>query len=162
MALMPISNFVCWYKLMNAGGDYTWQLPCFGFYWLWAVKNRTFGPLKIDAGVISFLPGVISGLLRYTVFANKVLAPCSDAVTCARTGLETSSSLLVAANFAIPIVMFLKAKTFPWNANNSKGKFPGKNDLFVKVTLFLHCFFFVAPVHGSFFLVDMRDCVANT
>merc|ERR1719174_1525617 len=33
MALMPLSNLVCWYQLATAGGDYTWQLPCFFFYW---------------------------------------------------------------------------------------------------------------------------------
>ena len=87
MTLMLISKFACWYKLIDAGGDYTWQLPCFGCYWLWTVKNRTFGPLDIDADVIAFITGVIYGLLWYTVFANKILAPCIDAVTCARTGL---------------------------------------------------------------------------
>ena len=137
MALMPISNFACWYQLIKSGGDYSWQLPCFTFYWLWAVKNRVFGPLKQDAGVVTFLPGILSGLLRHTVFANQTLAPCSSVVTCARTGLETASNLLIALNFLFLVSEFVKSKTFPWNATNSKGKFKGKNDLFVKVTMVL-------------------------
>ena len=131
---MPISNFACWYQLINARGDYTWQLPCFTFYWLWAFKNRKFGPLYTDGGVLTFIPGIISGLLRYTVFTDQPLAPCSSVVTCARTGLETASNLTVAVNFSILISHLIDQNNYPWNGTAGP-LFPGKNDLFVKVTL---------------------------
>ena len=94
----------------------------FAFYWVWALKNRTFGPIFIDGGVLTFLPGVLSGLLHH------VGAQSSKLVV-----LSIASCLIVFLNFSIPCARYLKKRTLPWEANNARNLYAGKPDWWVKV-----------------------------
>ena len=58
--LMLFSNLGCWTLLAL-------DVPCyrfyvFAFYWLWAFKNRYFGPIWIDGGTLTFAFGVSAGV----------------------------------------------------------------------------------------------------
>ena len=54
--LMLVSNVACWTVL--ALNIPCYRLYVFAFYWLWAIKNRFFGPIWIDGGTLTFAFGV--------------------------------------------------------------------------------------------------------
>mmetsp|Transcript_11267 Transcript_11267/g.28478 ORF Transcript_11267/g.28478 Transcript_11267/m.28478 type:complete len:139 (-) Transcript_11267:364-780(-) len=103
-ALMPASITVAAVAL--ASGGLGTALYASGFYWLWACKNLAVGPLKRDAGLITF-----------ALYAASVLQgwPARRCAGCA---------FLLAANYGVPCAMMLMAsprsiakklrKTEPW------------------------------------------------
>ena len=70
-----------------------------GDYWLWAFKNRALGPIKTDAGVLSFAPGMLSGLA-----ALLVETPAPDALA----PFAVAGAILPMFNFLVTVVWFIK------------------------------------------------------
>ena len=106
MPLMPISSALCWSLLAYWPIYYQpfgFLLPCAGFYWCWAWKNRLCGPIRIDGGVITFLPGVVAGGL-----AMLPTAPIHP--TMWRGAFYIAVTLLPAANFLVPVVYFVRSR----------------------------------------------------
>jgi hypothetical protein len=68
MYLMPASAMVFWGLLMARGVESA--LYCAGFYWLWALKNWLVGPLKGDAGILTFALYAASVLLGWSALAR--------------------------------------------------------------------------------------------
>ena len=68
--LMVVSQYYSWKLLLlmwPADRPFGWLMPvCFG-YWVWACKNRIFGPIRTDPGVLTFLPGYIAGSVSFVL-----------------------------------------------------------------------------------------------
>jgi hypothetical protein len=71
MWLMPFSQVFSWLALVGCATSgrpsSEWLLAVGIFYWLWAVKNRTFGPLKNDLGVFTYLAVIVPGGIGVSV-----------------------------------------------------------------------------------------------
>ena len=101
---MVFSAGLCWFALLN---DWPGPVPCFllpvcTFFWLWACKNRIFGPIKIDMGIVTFFPGMLVGGL--CCFWDL------DASWSALAGVGVGGCLLIAGNFFVPIGRILKTR----------------------------------------------------
>jgi len=108
--MMPASVAGSLALMMTSPHPFEWMLPVCGFYWTWALKNRTMGPILIDGGVVSFLPGLVVGALAKFSSSDDDPSP----LLC---GAAAASCTLVALNFWIPVRRFMKTKTpYPHNA----------------------------------------------
>ena len=99
MAVMLISSALCWSCLLFWPTNYQQfgvLLPCCGFFWGWACKNRLLGPIHTDGGVFSFLPGVVAGTLATLSGAPMHPTPL-------RGGFYLAATLLPALNFLVPL-----------------------------------------------------------
>ena len=83
-----------------------------GIYWLWAVKNRLLGPIWIDGGIVSFLPGLIVGV---GAVASAELAAWPWWSACG-----IASCLLPAMHFGFAALEFSKLTFQQLADNNSK------------------------------------------
>ena len=67
MWIMPFSQVLSWAALIGtkvAGeGNSLWLFIVGAFYWLWALKNITMGPLKTDLGIVTYLTVLIPGAI---------------------------------------------------------------------------------------------------
>ena len=69
--LMPASSLCAWVGLIQCmrspGASPLAVLGLLaGFQFCWALKNRVAGPLRTDAGVVSFAPGMLTGVAQAT------------------------------------------------------------------------------------------------
>merc|ERR1712129_481260 len=56
-------GLLLWCLLTHATMHWWVLVPC-AVQWAWALKNVAVGPLKKDAGVVSFLPGLVCGAVE--------------------------------------------------------------------------------------------------
>ena len=97
--VMLLSNAGCWYTLLaleKSVAERALSGWCV-FYWLWAVKNRVLGPLKQDAGVVTFGIGA-AGCFMHFYDENLRVAPLSLVLT--SCGFATLNYALPVANMA--------------------------------------------------------------
>ena len=102
MALMLVSSALCWSCILfwpTAYQPFGFLLPCCGFFWCWACKNRLLGPIWIDGGVFTFAPGAIAGALATMPGAPMHPTPW-------RGGFYVAATLLPALNFLVPVKYF--------------------------------------------------------
>ena len=105
-----------------------------GWYWLWAVKNRCVGPMKRDAGVFYFTPGLAAGAaalgIAFTECSGTYVPMPSGRSLCRGSAaddivniLGIGATLTPTFYFAVPIVWFLKNRAGPrqvaerWNTS---------------------------------------------
>ena len=67
MWVMPFSQVLSWAALIGTKvadeSNSLWLLIVGAFYWLWALKNVTVGPLKTDLGIVTYLTVLIPGAI---------------------------------------------------------------------------------------------------
>mmetsp|Transcript_94019 Transcript_94019/g.130565 ORF Transcript_94019/g.130565 Transcript_94019/m.130565 type:complete len:152 (+) Transcript_94019:32-487(+) len=116
--LMPASAAVFVWglgKTVSEGGDVipVWEAASM-FYWLWSVKNIAMGPLKKDAGIVTFFAGAVSAV------TSNVLGYTPP------TWIATTTSVLVSLNYGVPFLMLVAGgldKAFAKFAKMGKSKF---------------------------------------
>ena len=116
---IPGNAFIVWLwdvgaKFHEAGGPnphvfWSFTLIICGWYWLWAVKNRCVGPIKSDAGVLTFLPGMAAGAVALSLPRSVIYTPVHDIVTAFAIG----GCLTPTFYFAVPIAWFVKSCAGP-------------------------------------------------
>eukprot|EP00039_Didymoeca_costata_P019899 m.339341 g.339341 ORF g.339341 m.339341 type:complete len:152 (+) comp18760_c0_seq1:203-658(+) len=95
--LMPVSQLGFWCaSLFMEHHPAQLFAAASSFHWLWALKNILVGPLKTDAGILTFLPGFISG-----IFILTGRSPVSQT-------LAASFSALLVLNFGYPVYAMAK------------------------------------------------------
>ena len=116
---------ILWPVEWNAFG---FLLPVCAFYWLWSIKNRAFGPIANDGGIISFFPGMVAG-----------------GAACAMPSLSSAQLDILAPfcvagiamphfNFLVPIVGFTVYGWHPKKISKSYGK-----PLYWSVVFYVYC-----------------------
>ena len=98
-AVMLVSSALCWSCLLFWPTNYqqfAFLLPCCGFFWVWACKNRLLGPDHTDSGVFTLLPGVVAGTLATLPGAPMHPTPL-------RGGFYLTATLLPALSFLEPL-----------------------------------------------------------
>ena len=109
--LMPASVVGSAYFLLTSDDGISWLLPVGSFFWFWSLKNRTLGPIWIDGGIVTYLPGIL------TAVANTTLNKDNKTVSMMISAFAAASSTLVALNYSMPVMRFLKTKSqYPHNA----------------------------------------------
>eukprot|EP00729_Bicosta_minor_P023450 gene23450-5435_t len=105
--LMPFSIGWSYYMMATSSGGYVDFLPrvC-GLYWLWALKNRTAGPIYSDGGVVTFLFPVICCLFRQSLVAGGSMQAYQDSLSRA---LCSAAAFTVFLNYSVALVGFAKA-----------------------------------------------------
>jgi len=106
MGLMLVSSALSWSLLLFWPTYYQpfgFLLPCCGFFWCWACKNRLLGPIWIDGGVFTFAPGAIAGALATLHDAPMHPTPW-------RGGFYMAATLLPALNFLVPVKYFATSR----------------------------------------------------
>lgn len=86
--LMPISMTLAWAALLADRLDPRTALHVAKFYWLWALKNCLYGPLRGDAGVFTFA--------AYWYVRRAAWSAASLGVV----------AIVVGANYAVPVFLF--------------------------------------------------------
>ena len=143
MAMMPISSALCWSCLFFWPTNYQQfgvLLPCCGFFWGWACKNRLLGPIRTDGGVFTFLPGVLAGVLATLPGAPMHPTPW-------RGGFYVAATLLPALNFLVPVRHFAASRPQLAQISERHGKPPPFGAVFVGFCCSQLAFFPLAAAH---------------
>ena len=103
MIAMIVSQLGSWAAtfLWPAERAFGFLLPCCAFFWLWALKNRSIGPIRADAGIFSFAPGMLTGL---------VVSLLPTPIPTALVPFAVAGAALPAFNFVVTVVWFIKFK----------------------------------------------------
>ena len=106
-----------------------------GYYELWAIKNRCFGPVKSNAGVFAFIPGLAAGaaalsLMLWTECGGTYVPMPTGRHMCRGAVADDivnifgiGGTLAPTFYFAVPIVWFIKSRAGPrqvaekWNTS---------------------------------------------
>lgn len=151
LLLLVASQVGCWRSLLmgtTAEAEKAVAAWC-AFYWLWALKNRVFGPLKEDMGVLTFGFGAFAFALLGAdgagfIFQELRIGPL--ALTLTSCGFAT-------ANYALPVVAMARMESKDrWDKVARKMR---KSLTFAKV-FFLYCVSNLAFWPTAFVLLHPR------
>ena len=143
--LMIASQVYSWRLLLGmwpADRPFGWLMPVCFFYWIWACKNRIFGPIRADAGVLTFLPGYIAGGVSFVLPVGRP--------SFVFTAFAFASTLFPAAQLLMHV-----AKLHEERAAFSIAKLKARysDEPFVKPTYWVIAFFAYVHASTAFWLV---------